>query len=204
MRQESTRLSLFVIFLTTFAGLYVTGFSQTSAQGQGAARNQRPGSQRTIQVQVRLVPVDVIVTDANDRPVTDLKQEDFQVFENGQRQEIRHFIVQTLTAAAPDTRQRPPLQAAPNVELAPQSGRTFLILMGRGWIDRPFKSVDALTRFVRNDLLPQDRVAVFAYNRASDFTTDHEHVAQVLERFKKIGEDIESSMESIFSGLAAI
>lgn len=76
--------------------------------------------------------------------------------------------------------------------------------MGRGRIDRPFKSVDALARFVRNDLLPQDRVAVFAYNRATDFTTDHEHVAQVIERFRKISEDIESSMESIFSGLAAI
>jgi VWFA-related protein len=186
------------------AALLLVGHLPPFTRAQTGAPKQHPGSQKTIQVQVRLVPVDVIVTDANGHPVTDLKQEDFQVFENGQRQEIRHFIAQTFTAAAPDTSQRAALQAAPNVELVPQSGRTFLILMGRGRIDRPFKSVDALTQFVRDDLLPQDRVAVFAYNRATNFTTDHEHVAQVLERYKEISEDIESRMESIFSGLAAI
>lgn len=40
----------------------------------------------TIRVRVTLVPIDIIVTDKDDRPVTDLRQEDFTVIEDGVRQ----------------------------------------------------------------------------------------------------------------------
>jgi len=143
-------------------------------------QSQRPS---TIRVQVNLVPVDVIATTSNGRPVTDLKKEDFRIFENGREQEIRHFSIQTLTPAAPEP---PPTPATTGpLDLAPQSARTFLILMGSRVVsDDPFGAVDKLIRFVRKDLLPQDRVAVFAYNRATAFTTDHEAIAQVLELYK--------------------
>jgi VWFA-related protein len=174
-----------------------------AAGSQGGAQGQRPGPPGTIRVRVSLVPVDVIVTDQNDRPITDLKQEEFQIFEDGRRQDIRHFSIQALAATAPEPDQRPTMRAAPALELAPQSSRTFLILMGRGR-QQVFKSVDTMIRLVRNDLLPQDRVAVFAYDRATNFTTNHEQVAQVLERYKKMHEGIESKLESRFGGLAAI
>jgi VWFA-related protein len=92
----------------------------------------------------------------------------------------------------------------PTFELTEQSARTFLIVLGRGRLLEPSKGVDGLIRFVRQDLLPQDRVAVFAYNRATDFTTDHEQIAQVLERFRKYHEGIEAKLALRFSGLAAI
>jgi VWFA-related protein len=162
-------------------------------------QSQRPN---TIRVQVNLVPVDVIATTENGRPVTDLKKDDFRIFENGREQEIRHFSIQTLTPAAPEP---PPTPAAVGpLDLAPQSARTFLILMGRGFIQRPFGAVDKLIQFVRKDLLPQDRVAVFAYNRATAFTTDHEAIAQVLERYKPIHERIESWFMLRDKSLAAI
>jgi VWFA-related protein len=181
----------------------VTLCAVVAAGSQSGGQEQRPGPPGTIRVRVNLVPVDVIVTDQNDRPVTDLKQEEFQIFEDGRRQDIRHFSIQALTATTPAPDQHPTLQAVSALDLAPQSARTFLILMGRGR-HQVFKSVDALIRFVRNDLLPQDRVAVFAYNRATDFTTDHEQVAQVLERYKKMHENVESILESRLAGLSAI
>jgi predicted component of type VI protein secretion system len=92
----------------------------------------------------------------------------------------------------------------PTAELTPQSRRTFLILMGRGMYQTPWKDVDALIRFVQKELLPQDLVAVFAYNRASDFTADHERIAAVLERYKKIHEKIESRLSLRFTRLVAI
>ena len=58
-------------------------------------------------------------------------------------------------------------------------------------------------RFVRERLLPQDQVAVLAYNRATDFTTSHESIAQVLERFKQVHESIESRLFHVQSGLQA-
>jgi VWFA-related protein len=172
----------------------------TAQQGQ---RGAPPG---TIRVRVRLIPVDVIVTDRFDRPVTDLKQEDFLLFENGRRQEIRHFSIEKLEPASlpPAPSPATKMRAIPAAELAPRESRTFLIVMGRGRHQTPLRAVDSLIRFVRDGLLPQDRVAVFAYNRATDFTTDHAKVAAVLERYKKGHEKIESWLESRMRGLAAV
>jgi VWFA-related protein len=119
-------------------------------------------------------------------------------------QEIRHFSLEKLTAVAPADAGRPLLRKVPTAELTPQSRRTFLILMGRGMYQTLWKDVDALIRFVQKELLPQDLVAVFAYNRASDFTTDHEKIAAVLERYKKIHGKIESRLRLRFSRLVAI
>ncbi|MBZ5499875.1 MAG: VWA domain-containing protein [Acidobacteriia bacterium] len=179
------------------------GFQQQALPGhspQTAAKSKDPSQDQLIRVHVRLVPVTVIVTDAKDRPVTDLKAEDFQLLENGKPQEIRHFVIQRLAAAAPE----PVRPLVRDGEFAPQGARTFLFLMGYGRIQLPFNSVDALIRFVREDLLPQDRVALFAYNRATQFTTDHEKIAQFLERFKKLHEWVAALMEQRMSGLAAI
>src|SRR5262249_18133419 len=52
--------------------------------------------------------------------------------------------------------------------------------------------------------LPQDSVAIFAFNRASDFTNDHRKVVDILERFKRSHERIESRLDLAQSGLAAI
>jgi VWFA-related protein len=176
--------------------------STTPAAGRRAERQaQVPG---TIRVKVTLVPVDVRVTDAEGKPVPDLTKDDFILFENGVRQQISHFSQETLVAHEPAPDEKVLLRKVPTFELAPQSARTFLIVLGRGRLQGPSKSIDDLIQFVRAGLLPQDRVAVFAYNRATDFTTNHEQVAQVLERFRKYHEGIEAKMGLRFSGLAAI
>ena len=88
--------------------------------------------------------------------------------------------------------------------VGPQSRRIFLIVLGRGRLQPPSKGVDGVIHLVRERLLPQDYVAVLAWNRATDFTTDHAKVADVLERFKKSHEKIESLLKQQFSGLAAV
>ncbi|MDD5542705.1 MAG: VWA domain-containing protein [Acidobacteriia bacterium] len=170
----------------------------------GTTRAQEPGPPGTIRVQVTLVPVNVRVTDQNGKPVLDLGKSDFTIFENRVPQEIRHFSVERFTTQTPTPNQKVMLRRISPFELAPQSSRTFLILLGSGRIQRPFKSVDSIIQFVKDSLLPQDQVAVFAYNRATDFTTDRAKVVEVLERYKKYSEKIEAGLELRFSGLAAI
>jgi VWFA-related protein len=198
------RSAVLVLVALGFGAGTIAKIRGASLNVRTGAQQQRPSPPGTIQVQVRLIPVDVVVTDSHDRPVTDLKQEDFQVFDNGVQQVIRHFAVQKLTPGAQESEQTSQLRASPTLDLTPQSARTFLIMMGRGRLQRPFKSVDALIRFVRNGLLPQDRVAIFAYNRATSFTTDHEKIARVLEQYKAVHEDIEAKLASLQGGLAAV
>ncbi|MBZ5555538.1 MAG: VWA domain-containing protein [Acidobacteriia bacterium] len=156
----------------------------------------------TIRVRVTLIPVDVRVTDLKGKPILDLKKEDFSIFENGVRQDVQHFSIQNFSTMSAEPGKKLLLRKIPRAELTPQTSRTLLILFGRGRFQKPFKAVDALIHFVRNGMLPQDSVAVFAYNRATDFTTNHEEIAQILERYKKFHEKIESQMKIRFSGLA--
>lgn len=166
-----------------------------------SAQAQVPGA---IRVRVTLVPVDVRVTDAGGRPVLDLRKDDFVILEDGVRQQIDHFSQEVLTAREPAPDEKVMLRKVPTFELSSQSARTFLVVLGRGRLQGPTKGIDGLIRFVRQDLLPQDRVAILAYNRATDFTTDHEQIAQVIERFRKYHERIESTLALRFSGLAAL
>lgn len=203
LRQIPSAVAIAGFTVLLSGGMSGRGSPAPVTQAQKKAQDQRPGQPGTIQVRVRLVPVDVTVTDRLDRPVTDLKKEDFRVYENGREQEIRHFTVQTFTDATGETAPNPIPQQASPAELVPQTARTFLILMGRGRHHR-FKNLENLIRWVRADLLPRDRLAVFAYNRATDFTTNHEQIAHVLERYKSTYETIEAQLESRSTGLSAI
>jgi VWFA-related protein len=172
---------------------------------------QPPPQRPSFSTATVLVPVVVRVIDnKTGRPVTDLQQEDFTILEDGLPQPLRHFERHAFApdaAAPPGTR---PAIRESALGMAPQNGRIILLVFGRGRLQEPSRALDALQRFVREQLLPQDQVAVFAYDRASDFTTNHEQVAQFIERFKKdhyqIDMDVrlalESSMAAIYGSKA--
>jgi VWFA-related protein len=63
-----------------------------------AAPEPQPGGV-TLKVTSRLVDVGVVVYDKKGRPVRDLKQDDFEVYDNGRKQEVRFFS--EFTSAAP-------------------------------------------------------------------------------------------------------
>jgi VWFA-related protein len=138
-----------------------------------------------------VVPLTVTVLDKKGNPVTDLTQLDFTVFENDVRQDLRSFFPQPMTPQRPTTDPGSAVvrgATAPGV--APATRRTFLLVLGPGRIQVPAKALDGAITFVRGKLLPQDLVAVFAFDRASEFTTDHEQTARMLERYRKEHERI--------------
>jgi VWFA-related protein len=143
-----------------------------------------------------VVPIDVRVLDRDGRPVSDLTRDDFMVFENDVRQPIVHFAPQVLTPQPPGPNVRARAEV-PSFDATPQQHRLFLIVLGYGafgsrlfegvqaTLPDPSKALDGLLHLVRERLLPQDQVALLAYNRATDFTADHERVAKVLDSFKR-------------------
>lgn len=188
--------------------LFVAGsaalFGRSPAVAGSAAQQQPP----TFTSGVVLVPVNVRVIDSKSgKAVADLKADDFTLLEDGVAQPIRLFEVRALTPeAAPDpgAGSRLPIRRTP-FDVAPQNHRVFLFMLGRGRLQEPSGGVDAIISFVRQRLLPQDRVAVFAYDRATDFTTDHESIAKLLERFKRVHYDIDMDVRlQVESGLSAL
>ena len=151
-----------------------------------------------------VVPVDVRVVDRSGKPITDLTPSDFTVLEDGVPQKIVHFSFQALepakgAAVDPPLALRQPLGEV----VTPQNRRIFLIVLGRGRQVGPVKGVEGAMRFIKQRLLPQDQVAVLAYNRSTDFTTDHTKVIETLDRYWKKHESIEAKLRQRFSGLAA-
>ncbi len=198
--QLSTVLSVFsAARLTVFSAVL---FAIVVASAHGQQQPQVPGTFRT---RITIVPVDVRVVDRSGKPVTDLKQEDFTILEDGVPQVIRHFSVQSLVAEAPGPAGAlPALRTAPSADLKAQNRRVFLILLGRGRMKGPSKELPALLDFVRQRLLPQDQVAVLAFNRATGFTTNHTALVTVVEHFRDRHEKIEQMLAEYFSGLRAI
>jgi VWFA-related protein len=116
---------------------------------------------------ITLVPIEVRVTDKNGDPIRGLVAADFTVKEAGVLQQVAHF--QTIASDA---------------EAASIAGRTFMIVLGRGRLNEPTKAVQALIDFVRVRLDAGDQVGAIAYHRVIPVTTDHNHVAAFLERYR--------------------
>jgi VWFA-related protein len=178
-------------------------FGPAVPSGQDA--QQKP----TFRAAVALVPVNVSVLGRDGRPVLDLKKEDFTILEDGVPQEVGHFSLENLVAAAtmPHSGDTVGRRNVPVLELAPQQRRVFLVALTtwRGSrIQEPNRALDALREFVRGQLLPQDVMAVIAYNRATAFTTNHGAISEVIERYRARSERIGASLEEYFSGLRAL
>jgi len=159
-----------------------------------AARPQVPVGQQTPPVfkgGTRVIPLTVTVLDAKGQPVKDLKPSDFTVIENKKVREIVNFFPQEFT---PSLMPSAPVEAAANRVrddlVEPQSRRTFLIVLGYGRIEHPTKALEGAADFVRHKLLPQDAVAVMAFHRVTNFTIDHETVAQMLDRYRAAHEKL--------------
>lgn len=168
----------------------------------GAQDSQRPPTFRS---RVTVVPLDVRVLGANGKPIQDLTASDFTVLEDGVPQRVVHFSFQNLEPIPVPAEDAPLELRRPFGEtLTSQDKRIFLIVLGRGRQVGPVKGVEASMRFVRERLLPQDQVAVFAFNRATDFTNDHRKVLDTIEHYWKKHEWIESRLRHHFSGLAAV
>lgn len=166
------------------------------------AQQQGPPTFRT---RTTLRVIEVRVVDRQGQPIAGLRQQDFTIEENGKPQDVRQFAPIDRAALTADSSGEPGLVRAGTrpPDLAPSGRRIFLIVLGRGNLQIPSRGIDGMIHLVRN-LLPQDLVAVMAWNRATPFSTNHEQVVGMLERYRSGHRNVEALLTQHFSGLAAI
>lgn len=85
----------------------------------------------TEQLEVNVVNVDVTVTDRDGKPVMDLTRDDFEIFEDGQRQPITNFAIFSGPAATRGT-----TAAAPATAGKSDNARKILLLVDNNFIDK--------------------------------------------------------------------
>jgi VWFA-related protein len=153
----------------------------------------------TIRAQASEVLVDAIVTDKRNRLVTDLKPEDFVIYEDGKEQKI---LSMRLAREAVPTAQPAPRPSEPPAPAAPQSvpeksplempNLTILLLdYSTTQFENQRLVQTASAKYVEERLRPNDLMAVFVLGTSlrfvTDFTNDKETLLAALRSREAMG-----------------
>jgi VWFA-related protein len=148
--------------------------------------------QPTFRAGINFVRVDVIVTDGQSKPITDLTEADFEVLEDGQPQDIEQFRLIRVDGNPPPGGQPPREirnQLDEETEIARDDVRLFVFFFDDYHV-RLGNSLgvrEPLTRFIRQHLRPNDVVGIMYPLTPLDglsFTRNHESVIGAIERFE--------------------
>jgi len=148
---------------------------------------------------VQLMEVDAVATDAQGRPVMDLTKEEFELLDEGQRQEIAFFAAVSLPIQAP----RPPVLRDVASNAFAEDGRLFVLVLD------DIHSLRATTPVIKvaarrlvERLSPQDQVAVLWMSTdkggAFEFTTNHSAVLAAIDDFAARRAAVERFAGSLF------
>jgi VWFA-related protein len=156
--------------------------------GQPPAGDQPPAPP-TFKAGIDFVRVDVIVTDKKGNPVVDLKAEDFEVFEDGDRQTVESFKLFKIDEITESTPPRP-IRSLFDEESEAQRPdvRLFAFFLDDYHVRRgnAMRTRTMLADFVRRTIAPQDMVGImYPLTPTSDVVMgrNHEALARGLEAF---------------------
>ncbi len=147
-----------------------------------------------IKISTTLIQMDVTVTDKNGKIVTDLKPEDFEVFENDKKQTITNFSFinsvpekQATQSSIPNKIDAP----IPVVQLRPEQVRRTIALVvdDLGLSAESIQSVQkALKKFVDEQMQPNDLVAIIrtgsGVGSLQQFTSDKNLLYAAIEKIR--------------------
>ncbi|HEV7646186.1 MAG TPA: VWA domain-containing protein [Pyrinomonadaceae bacterium] len=182
--------------------LFLSFFAAVMASAVAA---QQPGptppvieDDGVVKISTNLIQIDVTVLDKNGKVVTDLKPEDFELYENGEKQQISNFSLITRTAGGATI-------DSPNTGTGAQAGnvpgpitqlkrgdvrRTIAIVVDD--LNLSFGSVyytrEALKKFVDQQMQPDDLVAILrtggSVGALQQFTSDKRVLYAAIEKIR--------------------
>jgi VWFA-related protein len=130
----------------------LTIFAALAASSQNIKPTPTPGDDDVVKISTNLIQIDVTVTDKKGNVVSDLKPEDFEIYENGERQEITNFsFVSSVRDVRPEAPKNPgdkiPVPV-PRAELKPQQIRRTMALVVDD-LSLPFESAYKVRRALK-------------------------------------------------------
>lgn len=208
-----------------FFFLIVANAVGQQSQPAGATTTQKQGEPQkekedVVRISVTLVQVDAVVTDEKGRLITNLKPEDFELYEDKRRQQITNFsYINTPTAsgqagAAPATRpgKSTTTTVGPPDRLRPDQVRRTIALVVDD-LSMSFESIsfvrNSLKKFVDEQMQPGDLVAILrtgaVIGALQQFTSDKRALYTAIERvrYNLMGSGHLSAFADITSGAPA-
>ena len=193
VKTQSQLLLPFAFCLLTFA-LYF-GPSASLSQGPPSTPVSRsPRQAFVLHAQTNEVLVDVRVYDKSGKPVTDLKQSDFRVTEDGVQQTISDFSLEDVEKLAQATGGNEQAQVIDLAKLPPEANAEQVLQDHRLLVfffdissmqpDELMRALKSSSDFVSNRMTPADLIAVVTYSASlrvvQDFTNNRDSLEKVL------------------------
>ena len=181
---------------------FVAAQTPATVSSQPGQETPTPVPEVTFKVEVNYVEEDVRIVDRDGNFVRGLKQEDFQVFEDGKPQKIQAFGMVDIPLTRPRKplflgRDAPPIDPDVAVNKQVLDGRLYLIVLDDYHVAalRSQNVKNLARRFVLEKLGPDDQAAVVVTSgllRASqDFTQNRRLLLEAIDNF--VGQKLPSS-----------
>jgi VWFA-related protein len=161
---------------------------QTPPDDSATSQSSRPA----LRVVQQMVQVDIIAKDQNGKPIQNLKQSDFTVYDNGRKQDISFFSMET-----DQTRNLPRPQLSPgtysNLIEQKQGVPGNLTILLLDFLNTKHADITyAKERIIKllHDMKPDDRVAVYVLSGRlyvlHDFTSDMTALTQTVKKYNTV------------------
>jgi VWFA-related protein len=200
--------SLFIILTLSLLAPVLAEITTAPVPAQPATAQQQPAQTQSttseddevVRITSNLVQVDAVITDQKGNHVTDLRREDFEIYEDGRPQKITNFSYVSMearaaaasnraaTTAAPRDKNGPPV---PPARLRPEQVRRTIALVVDD-LGLSFESAHyvrrALRKFVEEQMQPSDLVAIIrtggGMGALQQFTSDKRQLYSAIERVR--------------------
>ena len=200
MKNPLLRLAPAVALAAPIAlGLYArpAAQAQTDAPAQPAPQTQTPAATPppatpNFRTDINYVRVDVIISDKAGNPVNDLRQQDFEVTEDGKPQTIQSFKLVNIKESSATTPVSAPVRiktvADEQMQAAKDDVRLFGIFLDDYHVrlENSMRAREPVARFIENQLFQSDLISVmYPLTPISDvmLTQDHANVASAIRAF---------------------
>lgn len=165
---------------------------QGQAAGTAAAQGgQQKPQQPTFRTGINFVRVDVIASGKDGAPVTDLKQSDFEVLEDGRPQTIETFRFVSVAGSSPEGEVPKAIRSDydEESEAAKEDVRLFTIFLDDYHVRRgsALSVRKALVDFMQKDVGPRDMVGLmYPLQPVSSLrmTRDHDAIISAINKFE--------------------
>ena len=161
----------------------------------------------TFRARAEAVAIDVFVTDADGKAVNGLTADDFELDENGTRQDITTFRAVNIPVDVRDE-ERP--LAEPDVASNEQTeGRVYVIANAIGGAEYALKARLFLRKFLDKHFAPNDIAAVVNLGRnlatdGQDFTSNRRLLLTAIDKFDGVDESGSQIVTSALQDVVAV
>lgn len=168
-------------------------------------KGEKKQDEPLLRIETELVQIDVVVADKDGKLVRDLKREDFELYEDGKKQEITHFAIGTSAQPArwlAFEKKKPGENFTPaTTPVEVQAGRYIVIAVDDFHIE-PANLINAkrtLQRFINIQMAPGDQVAIVTTSgnigMFQQFTNERDALERAINRLNVQRRTVTSSFD---------